>query len=95
MMGHVFKKEVGTYFSTPFGFVFMGIFLLLSGKLLADAFACSDSHSAILRRYKKNTLGLRLKLYGKTFKRSILCSPTLRHCIMKSGIMSVKKYEKK
>ena len=67
---------------------------LLSGKLLADAFACSDSHSAILRKYRKNTLALRLKLYGKTFKRSILCSPTLRHCIMRSGIMSVKKYEK-
>jgi ABC-2 type transport system permease protein len=27
----VFKKEVSTYFSTPFGFIFMGIFLLLSG----------------------------------------------------------------
>ncbi|MBP0962675.1 MAG: hypothetical protein J6Q99_00020 [Oscillospiraceae bacterium] len=30
-MGYVFKKEVSSYFSTPFGFVFMGIFLLLSG----------------------------------------------------------------
>lgn len=30
-MIHVFKKEVGSYFSTSFGFVFMGIFLLLSG----------------------------------------------------------------
>jgi len=30
-MGYIFKKEVGAYFSTPFGFVFMGIFLLLSG----------------------------------------------------------------
>jgi ABC-2 type transport system permease protein len=27
----VFKKEVSTFFSTPFGFIFMGIFLLLSG----------------------------------------------------------------
>lgn len=27
----VFKKEVSAYFSTPFGFVFMGIFLLISG----------------------------------------------------------------
>ena len=27
----IFKKEVATYFSTPFGFIFMGIFLLLSG----------------------------------------------------------------
>lgn len=30
-MIYVFKKEVGSYFSTPFGFVYMGIFLLLSG----------------------------------------------------------------
>ena len=67
---------------------------LLSGKLLADAFVCSDDHAHILSRYKKNTLSLRLKLYGKTFKRSILCSPALRYCIMKSGIMSVRKYEK-
>lgn len=27
----IFKKEVSAYFSTPFGFIFMGIFLLLSG----------------------------------------------------------------
>lgn len=30
-MIHIFKKELSTYFSTPFGFIFMGIFLLLSG----------------------------------------------------------------
>ena len=30
-MIHIFKKEFYTYFSTPFGFVFMGIFLILSG----------------------------------------------------------------
>ena len=30
-MWYVLKKEVRAYFSTPFGFVFMGIFLLLSG----------------------------------------------------------------
>jgi len=27
----IFKKELSTYFSTPFGFIFMGIFLVLSG----------------------------------------------------------------
>ena len=27
----VFKKEINAYFSTPFGFIFMGIFLLVSG----------------------------------------------------------------
>lgn len=30
-MMYLWKKEVSAYFSTPFGFVFMGIFLLLSG----------------------------------------------------------------
>lgn len=30
-MWYLFKKEVNSYFSTPFGFVFMGIFLLASG----------------------------------------------------------------
>lgn len=31
----IWKKEVFAYFSTPFGFVFMGIFLLLSGIVFA------------------------------------------------------------
>ena len=66
---------------------------LLSAKLLADAF-CSSSHADIIRKYKRNSLPLVLKLYGKTFKRSILCSAPLRSLIMKSGVMSVKKYEK-
>ena len=30
-MIHVLKRELNAYFSTPFGFVFLGIFLLLSG----------------------------------------------------------------
>ena len=30
-MYYLWKKEVSSYFATPFGFVFMGIFLLLSG----------------------------------------------------------------
>ncbi len=30
-MWRIFRKEVGAYFSTPFGFIFMGVFLLLSG----------------------------------------------------------------
>lgn len=30
-MIYLLKKEISAYFSTPFGFVFMGIFLLLSG----------------------------------------------------------------
>jgi ABC-2 type transport system permease protein len=31
----IFKKEVSAYFSTPFGFIFMGIFLLLSGVVFS------------------------------------------------------------
>lgn len=31
----IWKKEVSAYFSTPFGFIFMGIFLLLSGIVFA------------------------------------------------------------
>lgn len=68
---------------------------LLSGKLLADSFIAARSDKDILRAYRKKTFTLRLKLYGKTFKRAVLCSPCLRSCIMKSGIASVKKYEKK
>jgi ABC-2 type transport system permease protein len=32
-MYSIFKKEVSAYFSTPFGFIFIGIFLLLSGLI--------------------------------------------------------------
>ncbi len=30
-MKHLYKKELFAYFSTPFGYVFLGVFLLLSG----------------------------------------------------------------
>jgi len=30
-MFYIIKKEIETYFTTPFGFIFMGIFLILSG----------------------------------------------------------------
>lgn len=32
-MKHLFKKEIDAYFTTPFGFVFLGIFLLISGVM--------------------------------------------------------------
>ena len=32
-MSIVIKKEVSSFFSTPFGYVFLGIFLLLSGMM--------------------------------------------------------------
>lgn len=66
---------------------------MLSGRLLAEAFAQGSSHRQIQKLYRKKTLQLRLKLFFKIFKMYILCSPLLRWLIMKSGIQSVKKYE--
>ena len=64
---------------------------MISGKLLADAYTDTKDHKSILKAYKHSTLGLRLKLYTKMKKRWVLCSPLLRHLIMKSGITSVEK----
>src|SRR5512138_2964174 len=44
----IFKKEIKAYFSTPFGFIFMGIFLLMSGIAFAT----------------HNLLGRRADVYG-------------------------------
>lgn len=65
---------------------------ILSGKLLADAFGCGSDTNKIIKLYRRYTLKLRIKLYFKTVKRFILCSPLLRYLIMKSGIRSIKKY---
>ncbi len=67
---------------------------MLSGKLLADAFRKAKNMHKVQSIYKKSAFTLKLKLYSKTFKRMILCSPTLRTLIMKSGIASVKKYRR-
>ena len=64
---------------------------MLSGKLLATAFAEKD-HRKIFKKYKHSSLKLRLKLFTKMQKRWVLCSPLLRYLIMKSGITSVDKY---
>lgn len=66
---------------------------MLSGKLLAEAFAEGKTDSCISRIYKKKSFKLKLKLYLKIQKRKVLCSPLLRMLIMKSGIQSVKKYQ--
>lgn len=65
---------------------------MISGKLLADAYAEAKNHKSIFKTYKHNSLKLRLKLYTKMKKRWVLCSPLLRYFIMKSGITSVEKY---
>ena len=68
---------------------------MLSGKLLADAFAEAESLSDIQKIYRKNTLGLRVKLRIKSIKRRILCDPFARSVIMKSGIQSIRPYKNK
>ena len=67
---------------------------LLSGRMLAKAF-CKGEPARIARAYRKASRRLRCKLYGKTFKRRVLCSPALRWLIMKSGVQSVKIYQRK
>lgn len=64
---------------------------LISAKKLADAFSSGEDCKSIARIYKKNTRGLRFKLWTKTAKRFVLCSQSLRWLIMKSGIESIKK----
>ena len=59
---------------------------ILSGRLLAEAFAEDN----VLASYRKKTLKLRLKLYTKIWKRRVLCSPLLRYLIMKSGVQSIR-----
>jgi flavin-dependent dehydrogenase len=63
---------------------------MLSGRMLAEAFTQKN----VARAYRKATRGLRLKLFAKTFKRGVLCSPILRYIIMKSGVQSVKIYQR-
>ena len=65
---------------------------VLSGRLLAEAFAEAKDSDRVAATYRRKTRGLRRKLLGKSFKRGVLCSPTLRYCIMKSGIQSMEKY---
>ncbi len=64
---------------------------MLSGRMLAEAFTKKDT----ARAYRAATRRLRCKLWGKTFKRSVLCSPVLRKAIMRSGVQSVKIYQRK
>ena len=64
---------------------------ITSGKLLAEAFASGKTPAQILRIYRKKTESLRRKLYAKTFKRQLLCSPAARTAIMASGIQSLTK----
>ena len=68
---------------------------MLSGKLLADAFAEARTHSDVQRIYRRSTGALRLKLRIKSVKRRVLCDPFARSVIMKSGIQSIRPYRSK
>lgn len=68
---------------------------MLSGKMLADAFAYGGSCGDIQRRYKKSVGGLKCKLLLKAVKRIVLCSPFTRWLIMKSGVQSICPYAEK
>lgn len=68
---------------------------MYSGKLLADAFAQAKSFDDAQTLYRKSTRSLKLKLRAKAVKRALLCSPFIRKAIMKSGIQSIKPYNKK
>ena len=65
---------------------------VLSGRLLAEAFAEAKDSDRVAATYRRKTRGLRRKLLGKSFKRGVLCSPFLRYCIMRSGLQSMEKY---
>lgn len=67
---------------------------MLSGKLLADAFAKTKSYTSIQKIYKKSTFSLKIKLFTKSIKRVILCNPFTRSIIMKSGIQSITPFTK-
>ena len=66
---------------------------MLSGRMLAQAFDAKTPEQ-IAKAYRTATKRLRFKLYTKTYKRRVLCSPALRFLIMKSGVQSVKIYRR-
>ena len=68
---------------------------MLSGKILADAFAEGKTCEEIQKIYRKRTFSLRLKLRMKSVKRTLLCAPFTRAIIMKSRIQSINPYTKK
>lgn len=68
---------------------------MFSGKTLAEAFAKGKSYKDIQRIYKKSTRSLRFKLRSKSVKRALLCAPSIRGLIMRSGIQSITPYTKR
>ncbi len=67
---------------------------MVSARCLASSFGKTGAHGKTLKVYKKRAYPLRLKLALKMIKRALLCQPTLRRLIMRSGICSVKVEDK-
>ena len=65
---------------------------MFSGKMLADAFTEGRSLENVHLIYRKNTNFLRYKLCLKSAKRALLCNPSIRSAVMKSGIQSIRPY---
>ena len=62
-----------------------------SAEILAKAFARGEKR--LNTRYRRGTLTLRLRLFGKILKCPFMYQPFLRRLVMKSGLASIKVYE--
>lgn len=62
---------------------------ILSGSLLAKAFADGEDDKHTQRRYRRLTVALKLKLRLKVIKRWFMYAPITRRLIMKTGIGSI------
>jgi flavin-dependent dehydrogenase len=66
---------------------FEGIsYALSSGEALAMAFNQKNGQTAVLRVYRRRTLGLSLKIKAKCLKRPFMYVPFLRKIILKTGL---------
>ncbi len=61
-----------------------------SAKALAESFREEKTPEKIIKIYNKKTFKQRIKLWTKTVKRAMLCSPLFRKIIMKSGVQSLR-----
>lgn len=66
---------------------------LLTGRMLAEAYAEGGTHENIIRLYNVKTKKQKRKIRYRIFKMRMLCSPLIRHFVMKSGVKSFKPYE--
>ncbi len=70
---------------------FEGIsYALLSAEALAAAMNECENGAAILRRYKKGILTLKLKIWIRCLKRPFMYNKLLRRAVMKSGVTAIK-----